>query len=194
MTLRHVAALAAVLGLVLALAPAGAATASGGGGCGEAVTDGSGTKVTIQGYCFSPTVLYAQPGDTVTWTNRDPATHNVAGANMAWGSFEQLRRKRSVSYEFPKAGVFSYVCSLHPGMVGTVVVGDPVPGSAKGADEIVPVSAVEEVPASAVEEVQANSSTGGFLFGGLVLWASGLVMGAWAGRRRAAAAGRTSRG
>jgi plastocyanin len=112
--------------VAVALAPAVPAAASGGGGCGEPITEGRGTEVDISGFCFTPTVLYAAPGDTVTWTNRDGTVHNVGGANMAWGSFEQLRHGKSISHTFPDAGVYSYVCNLHPGMVGTVVVGDDV--------------------------------------------------------------------
>jgi hypothetical protein len=45
---------------------------------------------------------------------------------MAWGSFEQIRRGESISHDFSEPGVYSYVCNMHPGMVGTVVVGDDV--------------------------------------------------------------------
>jgi plastocyanin len=118
------------LGLLAALIPVGTASASGGGGCGRDVTNESGTEIEILEYCFTPTVLFAEPGDTVTWTNLDPTFHNVGGANMAWGSFERIRTDRSVSYSFSAPGVYSYVCSVHIGMVGTVVVGDPQPHGA----------------------------------------------------------------
>jgi plastocyanin len=112
--------------VALAFFPAGPADASGGGGCGEPITEERGTEVEIEGFCFTPTVLYAAPGETVTWTNRDGVRHNVGGANLAWGSFEQLKYEESISHTFSEPGVYSYVCTLHPGMVGTVVVGDDV--------------------------------------------------------------------
>jgi plastocyanin len=123
--------------IVLALAPAVSAQASGGGGCGETITEGRGTEVEIEDFCFTPTVLYAAPGDTVTWTNRDGVPHNVGGANMVWGSFEHFKLDESISHTFSEPGVYSYVCNLHPGMVGTVVVGDDVamsPASAVTSD------------------------------------------------------------
>lgn len=100
------------------------ATASGGGGCGGPVTEGEGTSVAIEEFCFEPAVLYAAPGDQISWTNADFVKHNVQGANFAWGSYEPLRSGASASYGFERSGVYPYVCALHPGMVGAVVVGD----------------------------------------------------------------------
>jgi plastocyanin len=101
-----------------------AARASGGGGCGGPVTDAAGTAIVIDRSCFSPTILHAPVGEPVMWANRDAVPHVVGGANMAWGSFEQLRTGDAVTYRFSEPGVYPYVCSWHPGMVGAVVVGD----------------------------------------------------------------------
>jgi len=109
----------------LAGIPAGPAAASGGGGCGAPTTEGTGDAVSISEFCFEPTVLYTEPGARVTFQNLDPVRHNVLGAQGEWGSFEWLREGRSVSHGFVESGVYPYVCSWHPGMVGAVVVGDP---------------------------------------------------------------------
>lgn len=138
MRLRKAMALAATLGLMSVAAPAPSA-ASGGGGCGEPISEGQGTEISIERFCFTPTVLYGDPGDTITWTNRDGVRHNVGGANLAWGSFESFRSNRSVTYSFPKPGVYSYVCSLHPGMVGTVVIGAPGPGGTVATGDGLPI-------------------------------------------------------
>ena len=111
----------ALAGIMLTQIPA---TASGGGGCGRPVTDARGARVAIRTFCFTPTVLHVDPGQTVTWTNRDPFAHNVMGASAAWGSFDFVKPGRSVSYRFTRAGTYPFVCTLHPGMVGAVVVGD----------------------------------------------------------------------
>lgn len=122
------AAGALVVTAVLVLVPS-AASASGGGGCGGAVTDAAGTRVDIEGFCFSPTILRAQPGDVVTFANLDPVPHTVLGANGAWGGYDMLKRGREATYAFAEAGVYPYVCTVHPGMVGTIVVGDGVGGA-----------------------------------------------------------------
>jgi plastocyanin len=124
---RGAATRAAAVGIVLAWAtwvPATAA-ASGGGGCGAKVSDEPGTTVDIRDFCFAPTVLRAEPGETITFSNLDTTGHTVLGANGSWGSFDMLHpRTGTVSYRFVRPGVYAYVCTYHPGMVGTVVVGD----------------------------------------------------------------------
>jgi plastocyanin len=136
MALRTRAALIAMMGLALVVVPAGSATASGGGGCGKPVTNEAGNAVEIAAFCFTPTVLYTEPGETVTWTNQDGLEHNVLGANGAWGSFGSMRTGKKTSYTFSEPGVYAYVCTMHPGMVGTVVVGDPAPGEAMDARSV----------------------------------------------------------
>jgi plastocyanin len=105
------------------LAPS-TASASGGGGCGRRVTDAAGTTITIRQFCFGPTILRVAPGETVTWINKDATPHTVVGANAVWGDFSTLRRAARVTYRFARPGVYPYVCTYHPGMVGAVVVGD----------------------------------------------------------------------
>jgi plastocyanin len=106
----------------------GLASASGGGGCGRPVTDAKGTGVDIRDFCFSPTILRVSTGDAVTFTNVDPVPHSVLGANATWGDYAGFK-KRSVTYRFSEPGVYPYVCTYHPGMVGAVVVGDGVGGA-----------------------------------------------------------------
>jgi plastocyanin len=116
---------AAALGGPLA-APAGA---SGGGGCGRPVSDAAGTSVRIREFCFLPTILRVRPGQAVVFENRDSFPHVVLGANAVWGSFGQVRGGHDVTYRFTRPGIYPYVCTYHPGMVGAVVVGH---GQARG--------------------------------------------------------------
>jgi plastocyanin len=128
----------AVLMVGLGFAP-GLARASGGGGCGRAVTDDDGTRIGISDFCFDPTIFRVQPGETVTWVNKDPVPHTVLGANAAWGGFDSVRRNGGeVSYRFVRSGVYPYVCTIHVGMVGAVVVGD---GKVDGATQSVTTNA-----------------------------------------------------
>ena len=147
-----------VAGLVMtaaALALVGAepiaAGASGGGGCGRPVSDARGTGVRIKDFCFLPTVLRIHTGQAVTFANRDGFAHVVLGANAVWGSFSQVRGHHDVTYRFERPGVYPYVCTYHPGMVGAVVVGN---GKAHGeatatvtaAGPVVPVADVAKSP------------------------------------------------
>lgn len=184
MRFRKGLALAGTLGLVMVAALAVPAQASGGGGCGGPISDGRGTEVSIESFCFTPTVLYGSPGDTITWTNRDGVRHNVGGANLAWGSFEMLRSDRSVSYSFSEPGVYSYVCSLHPGMVGTVVIGDPEPGSAAAADKDLPIRTVAAMQSG---DIPALDDSGGVapwtVATALIAVVASLLVGVGVGRR-----------
>jgi plastocyanin len=110
-----------VTGVVLLLTAAPAA--AGGGGCHQPVTDGSGTTVAISQFCFSPTVVRVPVGETVTWSNSDGSDHNVVSAAFR-GDARSFGKGESYDVTFNDAGVFPYVCSIHPGMVGAVVVGD----------------------------------------------------------------------
>lgn len=125
MRLRRV--FASILVTIAAMALVGAvpvaAEASGGGGCGRAVSDARGSTVRIHNFCFLPTILRIHPGQTVRFANRDGFAHVVLGANGVWGSFSQLRSHHDVRYRFTRPGVYPYVCTFHPGMVGAIVVG-----------------------------------------------------------------------
>ena len=92
-----------------------------------AVTDDDGTQVNIRNFCFGPTILRVPEGETVTWVNRDDFAHVVLGANAAWGGYGKVRGGGEVSYRFVTSGVYPYVCTYHPGMIGAVVVGNGKP-------------------------------------------------------------------
>ena len=87
--------------------------------------------VNIQGFAFHPGGITVHTGDTVTWTNADSADH-TATAND--GSFDTgtLGNGASGSHTFNSAGTFSYHCSIHPFMHGTVTVVAASSGSSSG--------------------------------------------------------------
>lgn len=125
--------------LLIALSVGAPAAMAGGGGChGGEFKDSRGVKVDLASACFSPTVIRIQPGQTVTWTNRDPMDHTVTGAAGTWGTYDTLTAGGSVKYRFQTSGVYPYFCLFHPGMVGAVVVGDGT-SSETTTEDIVPV-------------------------------------------------------
>ena len=77
--------------------------------------------VKIEGFAFSPQTITVSIGTTVTWTNRDSATHTVAFDD---GSASSGRLAQGDQFErsFDKPGTFTYACSIHSAMKGTVVV------------------------------------------------------------------------
>jgi LPXTG-motif cell wall-anchored protein len=87
--------------------------------------------VSIQGFAFHPGSMTVDVGDTVTWTNHDSAAH-TATAND--GSFDTgaLKQGQSASHTFNQAGTFSYICTIHPNMHGTVTVASSAGGASTG--------------------------------------------------------------
>lgn len=143
------------------LAP-GVASASGGGGCGQAVTDRAAMTVEIQSFCFGPTITRVKVGSDVTFRNLDPVPHTVLGANGSWGGYDAVKKNRAVTYRFSEAGVFPYVCTFHPGMVGVVVVGGGIGGAIGTTTKDGPVTKVlESSPAAHVAVAAAPSDDAG---------------------------------
>ena len=62
-------------------------------------------------------------GSTVTWTNRDDIPHTVVSADdpKVFKS-KVMDTDEKFSFTFTKAGTYTYFCSVHPNMTGTVVV------------------------------------------------------------------------
>lgn len=83
---------------------------------------GPAIAVSIKNFSFSPATLDIPAGTQVTWTNNDNVAHTVTSDTGSVLSSTTLSAGQSYSFTFPKAGVFSYHCALHPSMKGTVVV------------------------------------------------------------------------
>jgi plastocyanin len=78
-------------------------------------------SVTIKQYAYGPGSLTINQGDTVTWTNKDSVAHDVT-VTSGPVSFHSpmLDQGESWSYTFTTAGEYSYICSVHPDMRGSV--------------------------------------------------------------------------
>ena len=110
-TPRALASLLLAVPLVLA--------ACGGGDDGGDAEPAAPGSVRVVDNQFEPGTIEVAVGDTVTWSFEGAALHNVSGPgfkskNLKEGEFE---------HTFNSAGEVDYVCTLHPGMKGTVEVG-----------------------------------------------------------------------
>jgi plastocyanin len=86
---------------------------------GSASTDAA--TVGIADFAFAPAPVDVAVGGSVTWTNNDKQQHTATSA----GNFDAgaIQPGSSTTVTFDKAGSFTYICSFHPFMTGTVVVG-----------------------------------------------------------------------
>ena len=79
------------------------------------------TVVMAKDFMFAPTSMTVAAGSTVTWTNKDDEPHTVVSAEGLFRS-AALDTEESFSFRFDKPGTYRYTCSIHPRMVGTIVV------------------------------------------------------------------------
>jgi plastocyanin len=97
----------------------------GGGGGGGGVTPTVTTAVTVQNNSFTPAAIQVSPGAMITWTwSGTTAGHNItfAGGQMT-SSTDQFQTSGTYQAAAPAtAGTFSYACTNHGGMTGTITV------------------------------------------------------------------------
>lgn len=80
------------------------------------------TSVSLQSNLFNPADIVVAPSAVVTFTNTDNLAHNVTFANQSIASVGNWTSgDRTVT--MPAApGTYSYTCTIHAGMNGTVKV------------------------------------------------------------------------
>lgn len=92
---------------------------SGGGGCTAAASP----DVNVQNTAFCPATRTVAQGTFVTWTNLDGFSHTTtsdASSTEVWNG--SLTASGTFSHQFNTQGTFTYHCTIHPGMHGTIIV------------------------------------------------------------------------
>ncbi|MDP9364502.1 MAG: cupredoxin domain-containing protein [Chloroflexota bacterium] len=84
--------------------------------------DGRTVMVDIRDFAYEPDPVEIPVGGTVTWTNRDRASHTATGRDRDVLDSGKLAQGESYDQRFDEAGTFEYRCAFHPNMKGTVVV------------------------------------------------------------------------
>ena len=81
-------------------------------------------SVEISNFAFSPASITVKKGTTVTWTNKDSVRHDVIADDPsdAAPNGPLLDQGKTYSFTFTKVGTYSYHCTPHPYMKGTVAV------------------------------------------------------------------------
>lgn len=87
----------------------------------KAVRADDGTEVVIGNFAFVAPLLRVKAGTTVTWVNQDDIPHSIVCPPLQVHS-HPMDTDETFSYTFAKAGVYDYICGLHPFMHGQVVV------------------------------------------------------------------------
>lgn len=130
---RMLAATAPLLATIVVATGCGSSSKAGGspatgsdqmssmpGSAGSTTATGDMT-IDIKNFSFMPMSATVTVGTKVTWKFEDSAAHTVKADD---GSFTSpaLSNGQTFSHTFTKAGTYSYICSIHQYMHGTIVV------------------------------------------------------------------------
>jgi plastocyanin len=118
MTDMKIAAILVLPSLIVASFYAVSAAPAAAASPGESSTDAT---ISIHEFMFAPMSITITAGTTVHWKNLDPEPHTVRSVEATFRS-DPLDQNDSFAFKFDKPGTYRYVCSIHPQMLGTIVV------------------------------------------------------------------------
>jgi plastocyanin len=79
------------------------------------------SEVDIDNFSFTPKDLTITKGTQVTWVNKDDVPHTVVSVDRKFKS-RALDTDEKFSFTFQDAGTYAYFCSVHPVMMGKIIV------------------------------------------------------------------------
>ena len=87
-------------------------------------TPANAQEVVIYDYKFAPLMLTVPVGTTVTWINHDTAPHTATHRSFSNEAFDSgnMQATQIFTHRFRKPGTYPYLCILHQGMRGTILV------------------------------------------------------------------------
>jgi plastocyanin len=87
--------------------------------------DGTGAKenkIEIKDFAFNPQTLTVKSGEKVTWINRDEEPHTVVSVGKQFKKSTALDTDQEFTITAGAPGTYTYFCSVHPKMTGTIIV------------------------------------------------------------------------
>jgi len=78
-------------------------------------------QIVIKDFMFGPASVTVKTGTTVTWVNHDDEPHTIASDTGLYRS-GALDTGNEFHFTFDKPGTYHYVCTIHPRMLGTIIV------------------------------------------------------------------------
>ncbi len=86
-------------------------------------TSGAGqNKIEIKDFAFNPQTITVKSGEKITWINRDEEPHTVVSVGKQFKKSTGLDTDETYTIVAGAPGTYSYFCSVHPKMTGTIVV------------------------------------------------------------------------
>jgi Icc protein len=79
-------------------------------------------EIGIDNFNFTPATLTVKAGTTVTFINKDDVPHLIVSTRNRFKPSSVLDTDQRFSTTLTKPGTYDYFCSLHPKMVGKIIV------------------------------------------------------------------------
>jgi len=83
---------------------------------------GGKTQIEIKDFNFNPQTLTVKSGQKITWINRDEEPHTVVSVEKQFKKSPPLDTDQEFTITAGAPGTYTYFCSVHPKMTGTIVV------------------------------------------------------------------------
>jgi plastocyanin len=93
----------------------------GGGSSSESCPDGA-VVIRMVDIKFDPQDATADAGQEICWTNEDSIDHDVSAESGASFKSELFGKGQTFTATVDQPGTVEYVCTIHPGMTGTIAV------------------------------------------------------------------------
>src|SRR5438034_8272845 len=79
-------------------------------------------RIEIKDFAFNPQTVTVKSGEKITWINRDEEPHTVVSVEKQFKKSTALDTDQTFTITAGAPGTYTYFCSVHPKMTGTIVV------------------------------------------------------------------------
>jgi plastocyanin len=79
-------------------------------------------RIEIKDFAFNPQTITVKSGEKVTWINRDEEPHTIVSVEKQFKKSTALDTDQEFTITAGAPGNYTYFCSVHPKMTGTIVV------------------------------------------------------------------------
>jgi len=79
-------------------------------------------RIEIKDFAFNPQKITVKSGEKITWVNRDEEPHTVVSVEKQFKKSPALDTDQEFTATAGAPGTYSYFCSVHPKITGTIVV------------------------------------------------------------------------
>lgn len=88
----------------------------------DATAGATKNRIEIKDFHFTPQILKVKSGEKITWINKDEEPHTVVSVEKQFKKSGGLDTDQEFTVTAGAPGTYTYFCSVHPKMTGTIIV------------------------------------------------------------------------